>query len=144
MKVEYKGVPKTFWVVSSPTQSSEMGDILFEATFMSFAYTVRGGLDPKDIVGVYARESDARERADEELSKRTAAEQETGDMDREVMADRLVRKVMAATGDKEEYQKFFQKKLDKYEVKSPAELSDDKKKQFFEEVDSEWEADDEG
>jgi hypothetical protein len=39
------------------------------------------------------------------------------------------------------YQKFFQKKLKKYGVKSPAELSDADKKKFFDEVDKEWKAD---
>ena len=38
-----------------------------------------------------------------------------------------------------EYQKFFAKKLEKYGVKSPSELSDEDKKKFYDEVDSEWE-----
>ena len=41
-------------------------------------------------------------------------------------------------GSKEEYQKFFDKKLKKYGVKSPAELSDEEKKKFFDEIDKEW------
>jgi hypothetical protein len=41
-------------------------------------------------------------------------------------------------GSKEEYEKFFKEKLDKYGVSSPADLSDDKKKEFFDEVDKEW------
>lgn len=45
------------------------------------------------------------------------------------------------SGGKEEYQAFFQKKLDKYGVKSPEDLDDDKKKAFFDEVDKEWKAD---
>ena len=40
---------------------------------------------------------------------------------------------------KETYKDFFQGKLDKYKVKSPSELSDEDKKKFFDEVDSEWE-----
>ena len=38
-----------------------------------------------------------------------------------------------------EYQKFFAKKLEKFGVKSPAELSDEDKKKFFDEIDAEWE-----
>lgn len=37
-----------------------------------------------------------------------------------------------------EYQAFFKKKLEKYGVSSPAELSDDQKKKFFAEVEKEW------
>lgn len=37
-----------------------------------------------------------------------------------------------------DYQKFFKKKLDEYEVKSPAELTDEEKKDFFDEVDKGW------
>lgn len=42
-----------------------------------------------------------------------------------------------------EYQKFFAKKLEKYGVKSPSELSDEDKKKFYDEVDTEWEGEDE-
>ena len=37
-----------------------------------------------------------------------------------------------------EYQKFFSKKLEKFGVKSPAELSDEDKKKFFSEIEAEW------
>ena len=46
-------------------------------------------------------------------------------------------------GSKEEYQKFFNSKLAKYKVKSPAELDDAQKKKFFNEIEKEWKADDE-
>jgi len=39
-----------------------------------------------------------------------------------------------------EYQKFFRKKLDDWGVKSPAELADAKKKEFFNQVDKEYKA----
>jgi len=42
-----------------------------------------------------------------------------------------------------QYEKFFQKKLEKWGVESPDELPDDKKDDFFDEVDREWKADDE-
>jgi hypothetical protein len=38
----------------------------------------------------------------------------------------------------ETYKEFFNKKLKKYGVKSPAELDDDQKKKFFDEIDKEW------
>jgi hypothetical protein len=37
-----------------------------------------------------------------------------------------------------EYQKFFKMKLKKWGVSSPAELSDEDKKKFFDEVEKEW------
>jgi sugar-specific transcriptional regulator TrmB len=43
----------------------------------------------------------------------------------------------------EEYQKYFQAKLKKFGVKSPSELSDEKKKEFFDEVDKGWKGKDE-
>ena len=44
-------------------------------------------------------------------------------------------------GSKEEYQKFFDKKLKKYGVDSPDDLSDEEKKKFYDEIDKEWKAD---
>ena len=41
-------------------------------------------------------------------------------------------------GDKEDYMKFFAGKLKKYGVKSPAELSDEDKKKFFNEIEKDW------
>jgi len=46
-------------------------------------------------------------------------------------------------GDKEAYQKFFQGMLKKFGVKSPAELSGDKEKEFYDAIDAGWKADDE-
>lgn len=46
-------------------------------------------------------------------------------------------------GDKEAYQKFFDKMLKKYGVESPEELSDEDKKKFYDEVDRGWKSDDE-
>ena len=44
------------------------------------------------------------------------------------------RKVNEAEGLKKEYEEVFNALLAKYEVKSPAELSDDKKAEFFDEI----------
>lgn len=38
------------------------------------------------------------------------------------------------------YQDYFKAKLDKFGVKSPADLDDEKKKEFFNEVAADWEA----
>ena len=46
-------------------------------------------------------------------------------------------------GDKEAYQKFFQGMLKKFGVKSPAELSGDKEKEFYDAIDAGWKGDDE-
>ena len=48
-----------------------------------------------------------------------------------------------ATGDKEAYKKFFDAKLKKYGVSSPAQLKGDDKKKFYDEIDAEWEGDNE-
>ena len=56
---------------------------------------------------------------------------------------RIINRIVAAeSGDKEEYQKFFEKKLKEHGVSSPAELkTDEEKKKFFDEIDKEWDAD---
>ena len=47
------------------------------------------------------------------------------------------------TGDKEAYKKFFDAKLKKYGVTSPAQLKGDDKKKFYDEIDAEWKGDNE-
>ena len=51
--------------------------------------------------------------------------------------------VVEIEGDKAEYEAFFLKKLKKYGVEEPDELSDEDKKKFFDEIDKEWEGDNE-
>jgi hypothetical protein len=48
-----------------------------------------------------------------------------------------------ASGGKEAYKKFFDAKLKKYGVSSPAELEGEAKKKFYDEIDAEWEGDNE-
>ena len=43
-----------------------------------------------------------------------------------------------SSAEQERYQKFFKEKLDKWGVKSPADLDESKKKGFFEEVKKDW------
>lgn len=49
-----------------------------------------------------------------------------------------------SAGDKDAYRKYFEQKLKKYKVKSPAELSEKEKAKFFEEVDKGWKGESEG
>ena len=51
--------------------------------------------------------------------------------------------VTEETGDKEEYQKFFNAALKKFGVSEPDKLPDDKKKEFYDYVDANWEGDNE-
>jgi len=44
----------------------------------------------------------------------------------------------AKSGNKEEYQAFFKEKLKKFDVESPADLSEEDKKKFFNEIEKEW------
>ncbi|NIV34157.1 MAG: hypothetical protein GWN58_33320 [Anaerolineae bacterium] len=49
-----------------------------------------------------------------------------------------------ASGDKDAYQAYFEKKMKSWGIKSPEDLDDAKKKKFFNEVDEGWKADKEG
>ena len=53
------------------------------------------------------------------------------------------KELILGEGTKEEYQKFFNSKLKKFDVKSVSELDDEDKKKFFNEIDKEWKGDSE-
>jgi|TARA_B100001964_G_scaffold136392_1_gene150490 hypothetical protein len=53
------------------------------------------------------------------------------------------KEMLEVSGDKKAYQAFFDKKLKKYGVGSPSELSGEEKKKFYDEIDKEWEGDNE-
>ncbi len=53
------------------------------------------------------------------------------------------KKLHATYNEEGEYQEFFKGVLSKFGVESPDELSDDKKKEFFEYIDANWEGDNE-
>jgi hypothetical protein len=53
------------------------------------------------------------------------------------------KEMLEASGDKKAYQAFFAKKLKKYGVGSPSELSGEEKKKFYNEIDKEWEGENE-
>lgn len=53
-----------------------------------------------------------------------------------------IKNIVEEKGDKEEYQKFFNKTLKKYGVDEPDKLSKEDAKKFYDEIDAGWEADD--
>ena len=75
---------------------------------------------------------DAKDKAEDKDSKKEAKEEETptGPTDEE-------------TEKQKKYQAFFNKALKKFGVKSPSELEGDKKKEFFDYIDKNYEAEDE-
>jgi len=60
---EAEGIPVDeigkFFIVEKPTKDSEMVDVVYELTLPEFALQVKGGLDVKNILGVYKQKSDA-------------------------------------------------------------------------------------
>ncbi len=58
------GLPETFWVVTSPSTESDIGDICFKCDFRKYALQVRGGLDVEKVVGIFANEDEAVELAE--------------------------------------------------------------------------------
>ena len=48
-----------FFIVEKPTKDSEMEDVVYELSLPEFALQVKGGLDVKNILGVYKQKSDA-------------------------------------------------------------------------------------
>ena len=62
---------------------------------------------------------------------------------REVQKKMKEKEVSEEDGDQGDYSTFVQKKLKKYGVGSPAELSKEEKKKFFDEIDREWEGENE-
>lgn len=48
-----------FFIVEKPTKDSEMEDVVYELTLPEFALQIKGGLEIKNILGVYKQKSDA-------------------------------------------------------------------------------------
>jgi hypothetical protein len=59
-------------------------------------------------------------------------------MNEKHVAAKVAMDFMAQSEKQKEYQEFFKGKLKEWDVKSPADLSDDEKKTFFDEIDKEW------
>ena len=61
---EVAGIPTDeigkFFIVEKPTKDSEMEDVVYELTLPEFPLQIKGGLDVKNILGVYKQKSDAR------------------------------------------------------------------------------------
>ena len=50
-----------FFVAEKPkTKEDKVEDLVFESTVLYFANQVRGGLNEKDVLGIYKQKSDAR------------------------------------------------------------------------------------
>jgi hypothetical protein len=56
-----------FFIVEKPDQNSEMDDVVYELTLPEFALQIKGGLEVKNILGVYKQKSDARRAGTEAL-----------------------------------------------------------------------------
>jgi hypothetical protein len=58
---------KKFFIVTKPEKYSKLGDILFDVTILGLQNQFRGGLDSKDIVGVFSEQEEAEDLAIELL-----------------------------------------------------------------------------
>ena len=59
-----------FFVVEKPKRKDDkVDDIVFESTVAYFANQVRGGLNEKDVLGIYKQKSDARRAATEAIKE---------------------------------------------------------------------------
>ena len=57
-----------FFVAEKPkTKEDKVEDLVFESTVLYFANQVRGGLNEKDVLGIYKQKSDARRAATEAI-----------------------------------------------------------------------------
>ena len=68
-----------FFIVEKPTKNSEMEDIVYETSLPEFALQVKGGLDVKNILGVYKQKLDAKRAGSEALNEYGATLKEMED-----------------------------------------------------------------
>ena len=59
----------SFWVVTKADKNSEMMDIISKADIFDLHLMLRGGLKPRDIIGIYKKESKARKKAEQQMAK---------------------------------------------------------------------------
>jgi len=68
---EVEGLPideiGKFFIVEKPGKDSEMDDVVWETSLPEFALQIKGGLEIKNILGVYKQKSDARRAGTEAL-----------------------------------------------------------------------------
>ena len=105
---EVEGIPVDeigkFFIVEKPTKDSEMEDVVYELSLPEFALQIKGGLDVKNILGVYKQKSDAR-RAGTEAMK--AFQDSLKEMEDAMEAFRCAKK------DIEEKKKIAKEKIEK-------------------------------
>jgi hypothetical protein len=76
------GMPKKFWLVTTPTADQELEDCCIEVSFAQFMDKVKNGLEQSDIVGLFKRKGEAESKAKKLLrevksdAKEAAAEAE--------------------------------------------------------------------
>jgi hypothetical protein len=59
----------SFWVVEKPSTNSSLNDICFECKNVAYLINqVRGGLDEKNIVGLFTKEAKAKKKAEKLLA----------------------------------------------------------------------------
>ena len=58
-----------FFIVEKPTKDSEIEDVVYELSLPEFALQIKGGLEVKNILGVYKQKSDARRAGTEALKE---------------------------------------------------------------------------
>lgn len=71
------GMPESFWIVTMPTATSELGDCCFQCTYETFALQIRGGLSVQKIIGIFADEQLAKAAATRLIEARDAEPSDT-------------------------------------------------------------------
>ncbi len=66
--MQIHGLPEKFWVVTSPSPVSGLGDICFDCDFEGFALQIKGGLETQTIVAIFADGQTAIELAEKLLA----------------------------------------------------------------------------
>jgi hypothetical protein len=61
-----------FWVVTVPKRGSTLGDIVFDSDPASYANSLKGGLDPADVIGFWIDENCAKAKGIKLLAARQA------------------------------------------------------------------------
>jgi len=68
-----------FFIVQRPTKDSEIEDVVYELDLPALALQIKGGLDVKNILGVYKQKSDARRAGTEAMKEFEASIKEMED-----------------------------------------------------------------
>ena len=60
-----------FFIVEKPTKDSEMEDVVYELDLPEFALQIKGGLDVKNILGIFKDKLGAKRAGSEAMLKKT-------------------------------------------------------------------------